>query len=322
MKAFKKNVKKKKRSSYPLFFLLTIFAILIVVNFFLIEGKIEIATGESTGCKNVDFDESQTIYKRTDCSGQNCECRGSGEKLFTFVATDANCSEKDTQMERLECFLKNSYPEYKCEEKSLQEEVTPQSVKEECLNQYSQYQVTPHKYYLGEAGTFINNSDLIINGYRTYIKGFKGEKHGFYTGFEKNVNKPVEFIKDSRNVKFGGDFSIGKSIDIGSPKGGIFLDADVSFGEIDYQLGENKGKRIKGITEADRGTGLEVYRDNVGYLKSDHKNFFTFNSGNSSVSVKKGAQIKGDIKSSRMYLQRKQLHWSKPIRGNFILYYK
>ncbi len=325
MKKNKKKTNKKEPFLYITFFLFFVFLGLAALNVFLMAGDNGTAFGQENDCTEIQFNEDQTIYKNVDCKNQNCGCFGTGENLFTFFASDANCDEEDTQMDRLECFFEHSYPEYDCKETSFQEHETAESVKEECLSKYAAYQITPHKYYMGEAGTFINDSDLAINGYRTYINGFRGGEHGVYTGFEKNSHNPISFIEESRNVKIGNNLTVEEGVNINSSSGGIFMDSNVSLGDIDYQLSE-EGKRIAGITSVSRDTGLGV-ESNLDeseyiYLKADSKNLITFDPDFSSVSIKKGGQIHGDIKSSEMYLQDRRLHWSKPIRGNFILYYK
>jgi hypothetical protein len=329
---------RQKKSIFVVVFLITLFLGLAGVDLFLIIGNSKTASGEE-GYKPVQFNEEQTIYDRVACSNQDCSCRGVGSKLFTFLGADANCDEITSQIGQLSCFLDHSYPEYKCDSLSTERE------KEECIERYSAYQITPHKYYLGKGGTFINKGDLTINGIRTYFNGYTGREHHIYTGFEKSTHNPLTLIKNSRNTFFGGDLSVADGVDIKSAYGGVFLDSQVSIGDVghqiwvpnerdynndseygeefsDYKKEELKNLRISGLGDFSRNTGIGADGEGYTFIRADGKDFFRFNIDKRNISIEKGVQARGDIKSDEMYLQENRLHWSKPIRGNFVLYYK
>ena len=282
----------------------------------------------SSGCTSMQVNKKEIIYERLDC--QYCQCNKEGDKLFGFFGAEADCQEKDTKAERFECFKEYSYPRYNCKDKQNSQKA------DQCMKDYLRYEETPYQYYLGGSGTFVNKRSLTVKGGRTYISGFKDMEHNFYTGLlsRDNVN-PLTFIKNSRNVLMNRDIKAEGGVEIPSSAGGVFLDADISFGDIEYQQQDEDGDkvkdRIRGITDMDRskgigsqGVGGEGNDQGYKYIQAGSKKMLTFQKENNEdkVFIKKGAQVRGGIESQHMFVQDKKLYRSKPIRGHYILYYK
>lgn len=276
----------------------------------------------SSSCVDIQIEEKEVVYERLEC--QYCKCEGYEDKLFTFFGKEASCFEKDTQNERFRCLQEYSYPKYDCEDEGGAQAV------EDCMEKYQDYDGMPYKYYLGGKGSFVNSEALEINGSRTYLNGFRGGEHNFYTGLldQNNIN-PLTFTEESRNVIINRDLMIREGLNINSPYGGIFLDSNTSYGRIDYSQ-PDMNKRTKGIVEVDRKRGLGAQKNVSGeeysYIQSGYKNMMTFKKdvGNNinQVFIKKGAKVHGDVRSEEMFLQGRELQRSSAIRGSAVMYYR
>lgn len=321
VKLNKKTVKENKFFFFLLLPLVVSLFGLTAINLFLVFEDTETVLSQS-GRRVAHFHEDNTIYEKVEC--QYCECQEEGGILFAFLGSFANCLNLDSQDERFKCFAEYSYPRHLCGDLDTSSKI------EECISQFHRYKEAPYEYYLGEGGTFINKRGIDIGGSRTYLAGFEGGEHNFYTGLDSTSHNPITFIEDSRNVIFNRDLSPNYGVNIGSSYGGIFLNTDVSMGSIEYAIDQedddDRMKIITGITELTRDRGIGAQRkvddEEFIYIQTGSKNIMTFDPAGRKVSFKKGSQIRsGDIKSLDMYLQDRHLRWTPPIRGNFILYY-
>jgi len=279
-------------------------------------------------CKEKDYTKSETIYSKTKCSG--CNCRDDGIKLFTAVGTDADCENTKSETERKACYGLNSYAKYLCEDNGV--------YSQKCYDKYPAHRSSPYNYYTGEGGTFINLSDFLIGGIRTYFNGFDaGYTHKIFSDFRNYEWPAITLGKNSRDFQIGGNLYMDSDFQISGHNSGIYFNNQASFGIKDYiyNNGDTEKKGF-GIINTNSATGIESSK----YLNNEHDILFKANHNNLVIfpndvdrenerryfplpDVQKSLEIDGSLDiENELYFQNHDLLWSQPIRGNVVLYYK
>lgn len=279
-------------------------------------------------CQEKDYKKSETIYSGIECSG--CNCRDNRTKLFTALGTDSDCENTKSESDRIECYGQTSYAKYKCGEKGL--------YSQKCYDEYPAYRYAPHNYYLGEGGTFINRSNFIIDGIRTYFNGFNNNyTHEIFSDFRNYEWPAITLGKNSRDFQIGGSLDMNADFQIYGPNSGIYFNNQVRFGVKSYTY--NNGDTTKngfGIINTNSASGIEsseyLNKERDILFKANHNNLMIFPNDDDKENerryshapdIQKSLEIEGPTNIDKeMYFQDKDLLWSPPIRGHAVLYYK
>ncbi len=179
---------------------------------------------ESKECMEKEYDTTEHIRKQV-FSG-DCKYYFSGDKIFSFYGTDANCDDMKTEEKRQSCYVRHSQPHYECNE------LDSASEREACFQKYS----SPiYNYFHGESGTFVNRQGFFNAGERTYLAGFdRNKEHQILTGFDEHARNPLTFRKDSPDIEFGAEVSVGENLVLTSPYSGFYFDGNPQYSDITY----------------------------------------------------------------------------------------
>ncbi len=259
-----------------------------------------------------DEKKTETIYQRREC--KDGVCKDSGKKLLQIKGADAECEKMKDETARMKCYSENSQAAYACSFLETEQEV------QKCFEKKRGNLFQDNQ---GGAGTLVANRAVTSNGSRMYLNGFdcRGE-HSVMTGTDQASNQAMTFYEGSRDVRYGGDVSVGADIDLFAETGGVYFGSDVEYGNYNY----GNGNYGMGIVDYDNFNGMNLNRCGDMKVLANHRHIMSITAGKrpafGATEFEKGLDINGDLKTDFMYFQGRFLQWTEPIRGHFVLYYK
>ncbi len=275
-------------------------------------------------------ENTETIYERRDCA--DGACHDSGKKLIEFKGGDAECENYKSEDERMQCYSRNSQSSFSCPNLENSGQVS------DCYENNSSPSFVQNQ---GGGGTLVVSNSVTVGGSRVYTNGFdcNGE-HKIQTGTDAGDSTAITLRENSRDVEYNGNLSTGgNGTTVLSEDGGVYFGSEVEYGE-DY-LNEEEGLRGQTMTFYNNFNGLNLNGCRDMKVMSNHNNTITIpddgddyddhpDHPNASilsreifgaVEIEKGLEVNGDLKADFMYFQGRELKWSQPIRGHFVLYY-